>query len=72
MTSKSKKKNLPWNRDTPVSNGKPAEGFTINTGINEIHNEAPVSPREMAREIKVTDRDIGVCLLYTSDAADED
>ena len=33
MTSKSKKKNLPWNRDTPASNGKPAQGFTINTGI---------------------------------------
>mgnify|MGYP001159497094 FL=1 len=75
MTSKSKKKNLPWNRDTSVSNGQPAEGFTINTGINEIHNEAPVSPREMAREIKVTDRDIGVLfpsLLFKSRVADRD
>ena len=75
MTSKSKKKNLPWNRDAPVSNGKPAQGFTINTGINEIHNEAPVSPREMAREIKVTDRDIGVLfpsLLFKSRVGDRD
>ena len=75
MKSKSKNQKLPWNRDTPVGNGRPAEGFTINTGINEIHNEASVSPKEMKREIKVTDRDIGVLfpsLLFKSRVADRD
>tara|TARA_Y100001954_G_scaffold123911_1_gene133027 strand:+ start:1551 stop:2372 length:822 start_codon:yes stop_codon:yes gene_type:complete len=75
LTSKSKNTKLPWNRDTPVTNGRPAEGFTINTGINEIHNETPVSPKEVKREIKVTDRDIGVLfpsLLFKSRVADRD
>ena len=75
MTSKSKKKNLPWNRDTSVSNGQPAQGFTINTGVNETYNEAPVSPKEVKREIKVTDRDIGVLfpsLLFKSRVDDKE
>ena len=68
-----KDKDLPWNRDAEVPNGKPKSkgGFTINTGVNEIHNERPVSPYEMEEkeDIKVTDRDIGVLfpsLLFKS------
>ena len=67
MTSKDNK--LSWNSDSKVPNGGPAGGFTINTGINEIHNERPVSPFEEEKEIKVTDRDIGVLfpsLLFKS------
>ena len=68
-----KDKDLPWNRDAEVPSGKPKSkgGFTINTGVNEIHNERPVSPYEMEEkeDIKVTDRDIGVLfpsLLFKS------
>ena len=53
--------NSGWNRDVKIPAGKPDGGFTIDTGVevNQLHNE-PVSPKEMEREIKVTDRDIGV------------
>ena len=61
-----KDKELSWNSDAKIPNGKPKggfksqNGFTINTGVvNQIDNE-PVSPRDGEREIKVTDRDIGV------------
>ena len=73
-----KDKDLPWNRDAKVSSGKPKSkgGFTINTGVNEIHNERPVSPNEMEEkeDIKVTDRDIGVLfpsLLFKSRVDDK-
>ena len=48
MTSKDKK--ISWNSDAKIPNGKPESGFTINTGINEIHNERPVSPFETEKE----------------------
>ena len=75
MTSKDNK--LPWNKDAKVpNNNKPASGFTINTGINEIHNEIPVSPYAKEKEeIKVTDRDIGVLfpsLLFKSRVDDKE
>jgi len=70
-----------WNSDVKVPTGQPEGGFTINTGITEIHNERPVrseDPDTLATEkkdIKVTDRDIGVLfpsLLFKSRVDDED
>lgn len=68
--------NSGWNRDVKIPSGKPEGGFTINTGVevNQLQNE-PVSPREIEREIKVTDRDIGVLfpsLLFKSRVDDAD
>jgi len=69
--------NSGWNRDVKIPSGKPEGGFTINTGVevNQLSNE-PVSPtREVEKEIKVTDRDIGVLfpsLLFKSRVDDED
>ncbi len=68
--------NSGWNRDVKIPAGKPDGGFTIDTGVevNQLHNE-PVSPKEMEREIKVTDRDIGVLfpsLLFKSRVDDAD
>ena len=75
------KHELSWNSDVKIPNGKPKggfksqNGFTINTGVvNQIDNE-PVSPEEVEKEIKVTDRDIGVLfpsLLFKSRVSDRD
>ena len=74
MTPKDNK--TTWNSDVAIPSGQPTGGFTINTGVevNQINNE-PVSPREVKKEIKVTDRDIGVLfpsLLFKSRVADRD
>ena len=74
MTPKDNK--TTWNSDVAIPSGQPTGGFTINTGVevNQINNE-PVSPREVKKEIKVTDRDIGVLfpsLLFKSRVDDKE